>query len=286
MKKALVTLAIGESYFSKWKTFCEPNWKSYAKKYGYELIVLDKYLDTSDRGISRSPAWQKCLILEQPEVKKFDRVVWMDSDIIINDELAPDLISIVPEEKIGGTNAFSFYTEDFYAFLFEIYANYWRSKGINIVSDKTPNSYYTQFGIDTNLTAVIQTGVMVLTSKLHNDILTYVYYNYEDKGNAVWHYEMRPLSYEIVKNNCHFFIDDRFNYLFAYFKLAFYPHLLDYKTTFYQKLLGKIGIGNSLKELQTAISAAYLNSYCLHFAGCSHEMSSFKPRPVRHDEFF
>lgn len=286
MKKAIVTLAIGENYFNKWKLFCEPNWKSYAKKYGYELIIFDKCLDSSDRAVSRSTAWQKCLILEQPEVKIFDRVIWMDSDIIINDKLAPDLIPIVPEEKIGGTDAFSFYTYNFYTFLFDIYENYWSNRGIKIVADKTPNSYYTHFGIDTNLNAVIQSGVMVLTPALHNDILTSVYYNYEDKGSGVWHYEMRPLSYEIVKNNYHFFIDDRFNYLFAYFKLAFYPQLLNIETTFYQKIMSKFGMKYSSKELRTAISAAYLNSYFLHFAGCSHEMSSFVPRPAQHQDFF
>ena len=121
MKKAIVTLAIGEDYINRWRAFCEPNWKAYAKKYGYELIIFDKPLDNSIRASSRSAAWQKCLILDQVAVNKFDRVVWMDSDIVINDALALDIVSLVPKESIGGTDAFSFYTGKFYSFLFEIY---------------------------------------------------------------------------------------------------------------------------------------------------------------------
>ena len=153
-----------------------------------------------------------------------------------------------------------------------------------MISDRTPNSYYTHYGINTDLSDVIQTGVMVMTPHLHNEILTHVYHTYEEKGGPEWHYEMRPLSYEIIKNKLHFFIDDRFNYLFAYFKLAFYPHLLNVESSLIQKVARKFGFGDSTKDLLRSIEAAYLNSYFLHFAGCNHEMSFFTQKSQRHQD--
>jgi hypothetical protein len=63
--KAIVTLLVGESYETNWRTFCKPQWESYANKYGYDLIALNRPLDASARAQNRSPAWQKCLILSQ-----------------------------------------------------------------------------------------------------------------------------------------------------------------------------------------------------------------------------
>jgi hypothetical protein len=53
-QKAIVTLAIGEKYYTSWKTFCEPNWKPYAERYGFDLVCLESPLDTSERARSRS----------------------------------------------------------------------------------------------------------------------------------------------------------------------------------------------------------------------------------------
>lgn len=273
MKKAIATLILGKNYVDKWKSFSENNWTSYAKKYGFELVIFDKPLDNSKRALSRSAAWQKCLILDQLSIKKFDKVVWMDSDIVINAATAPDIVTEVPDTYIGASDAFSFYTKELYSSLFEIFEKYCSLNNLNIIADRSSNNYYTNYGIKTDLSDVLQTGVMVLTPRLHNEVLKYVYYTYEDKGGPEWHYEMRPLSYEIVKNEKYYFIDHRFNYLFNYFKLAFYPHLQNLKLSLFIRVLGKLGFINSKGELTTAMSAAYLNSYFLHFAGCSHEMA-------------
>ena len=49
-KKAIVTMAIGEErYMANWKTYCEPNWRPYADKFGFDLICLNDPLDDSER---------------------------------------------------------------------------------------------------------------------------------------------------------------------------------------------------------------------------------------------
>ena len=44
-KVAIVTLAVGEAYLRRWKTYCERGWRTYAQNRGYDLVVIDKLID-------------------------------------------------------------------------------------------------------------------------------------------------------------------------------------------------------------------------------------------------
>jgi lipopolysaccharide biosynthesis glycosyltransferase len=96
---AIVTFLIGEVYERTWSRMCARSWTSYAQRIGADIIVLKDRIDASD--VSRSPAWQKLLILDLPWAKRYERILWLDSDIIINDE-APDILQYGgPVEKVG-----------------------------------------------------------------------------------------------------------------------------------------------------------------------------------------
>jgi hypothetical protein len=43
--KAMVTLALGESYSALWQQICKPSWQRYAEKYHLDLICgnLEQY---------------------------------------------------------------------------------------------------------------------------------------------------------------------------------------------------------------------------------------------------
>src|SRR5215831_17825903 len=99
MKKALVTLAVGPNYRERWERLCRKTWIAYCERHRYDLILLDTALDTSERARCRSPAWQKCLNLEPSVAADYDRVVWVDSDILIN-PVAPCIAQSAPVEKI------------------------------------------------------------------------------------------------------------------------------------------------------------------------------------------
>jgi hypothetical protein len=103
-QKAIVTIAIGKRYVECWKKYCQPNWQAYAHKYEYDLICLEHSLDLSSRAKLRSPAWQKRLILSQGFASDYKTVVWIDSDIVINDN-APDVTIGVPANKVGAVDA-------------------------------------------------------------------------------------------------------------------------------------------------------------------------------------
>ena len=102
MKAAIVTLAIGDAYLNRWRAHCESGWSRYAERHGLELIVIDKPLDQTFRAAARSPAWQKCLVLRPDIAGSFDRIIWIDSDVLINDR-APSIAEGVPR-KIGATD--------------------------------------------------------------------------------------------------------------------------------------------------------------------------------------
>jgi hypothetical protein len=95
-KKAIVTLALGEKYVAMFEKMCRDEWENYCVKFGFDLIVIKQPLDISDRAIKRSPAWQKLLILSQDWSKKYEQIVWIDTDILINCQNSPDICQGTP----------------------------------------------------------------------------------------------------------------------------------------------------------------------------------------------
>ena len=261
MKKAIVTISLGKRFERMVKQYCYANWKYYADKYGYELIIIDKTLDESERGKSRCAAWQKCLVLSQDWSKNYDRIVWIDTDIIINPN-SLDVIENVPLEKIGAVDEFSFPTKQDYQIALSRMYKHWANLGFNPTINYSPIEYYKNFGIECKFEEVVQTGVMVFNPKIHRDILEYVYYNYEEKG---LNYEMRPLSYEILNNNFQYWIDKKFNMHIQFLKALYYPYLLELD-------MDKISFFNKKEILKLNIEAMFANSYFLHFTGATNEM--------------
>lgn len=276
MKKAIVTLTVGQRFKEYWDRYCRQTWMSYASLHDYDLIIFDYLLDSSERGHSRSPSWQRCLILKNELVSKYDQVVWIDADVIINPD-APCIASQVPIDRIGGVEAYSFINKSIHKQALNTLHSAWKHNKVNFIEELTGNEFYCNYGFETEYNDVIQCGVLVLSPKYHRELLEYVYNSYEDKGEAFWNYEMRPLSYEIVRNNMQHFVDFRFNYEIQTFLAVSYPYLL-YEGKFNNnKLLLKIEDffryykrHNSYNIITLAINTAFRNSFFLHFAGAAY----------------
>src|ERR1043166_4029458 len=101
MRKAMVTILIGEKFQRIWSERARPSWEAYAGRHGYDIVIIDRVIDPSPRANERSLIWQKLLALSVPEVQRFDRVLWLDSDVIINAETAPCAMEATPPDKIG-----------------------------------------------------------------------------------------------------------------------------------------------------------------------------------------
>ena len=260
--KAIVTLAVGPGFAPRWHSVCEPHWRRYCDRHGYDLICIEEPLDTSARARARSPAWQKCLILGQPFARGYEQIVWVDADILPNWE-APSVAEGVPRELVGAVDEYSTPTRELHRRTLAKLYRRWEAEGIQFVNNLTTAEYYRQFGLTGTHDAVVQTGVMVLSPAHHRELLEDTYASYEDKGSG-WNYEMRPLSYELLRTGAVSWLDPRFNYIWAFYAALNFPFLMTHPD----------------HSLQTEYGArALADVHFLHFAGSVHEMAAVAAAP-------
>jgi hypothetical protein len=275
-QKAIVTIAIGEKYVMSWKKYCQPNWQAYAHKYGYDLICRERPLDSSSRANLRSPAWQKCLVLGQSFASEYETVVWIDSDIMLN-ETAPDVAIGVPANKVGAVDAYEF-SEVFPIRGYKIWTD--------AIHSPTPQEYYRKYGLPDDVDRAVNTGVMVLSPLYHRALLERVYNTYEEKGGREWHMEQRPLSYELLKAGQVHFLDPRFNVMLSIEQITHYPFLLPEPATSEKKgILERVErkmwklFGDPLQKIRVdAINTVFQSSFFLHFGGTMDEMPLVNPK--------
>ncbi len=266
MKKAIITLAVGKRYEAMFEKDCRSLWSQYAHINGFDLIVHTKPLDDSTKAQSRSPSWQKCLVLSDSAVQKYDQVVWVDSDILINPN-SPDITVGVPLEKIGAVDQYATPTqEDYQLHLKRIY-KYWKQNQIKYFECFTPTDFHKIYGLEGKFESVVNAGVMVLSPKHHKDLLEHIYHEYEDKGSQML-YEMRPLSYEVLTRKLEHWVSPKFNIIWPDLKTYAYPFFTTQKSVF-ERGLNKFGIELHASLLRKCVTTAFLNSYFLHFAGGS-----------------
>ena len=273
--KAIVTLAIGQRFINMWQDLCKANWQNYADKHGYDLICIDKPLDNSERAKQRSPAWQKCLILSQDFAQSYERIVWVDLDILINASNAPCIVEGVPKDKVGAVKDGSLFPG--FNTQLTLRCQSYHNQSYHNQSDlsQEPRDFYKSYGLPDTYEEIINTGVLVLSPQDHRNLLEMVYYNYEEKGIPELNAENRPLSYELLKNNKVHWLDPRFNVSWANYLILHYPFLLSTLET--PESLGERNIENIVySQLNSLIrnagatlcaTTAFMNSFFLHFAG-------------------
>jgi hypothetical protein len=263
MKKAIVTLAIGATYLDRWTKICRKNWAAYCERHGYDLILFDRPLDTSERAQRRSPAWQKCLVLGTGTVREYERVVWVDSDIVIN-PAAPSVVEGVPPEKIGAVDEHTFPSADARQRIIKRLVKAWADADPKIArnwqSFINPADWHALAGLPRRHRHIVQTGVLVMSPRHHDGLLEHVYNNYEDVGGEPMNYEMRPLSHEIQELGLQHWIDRRFNATVGFLLL-------------YEQVILKKPVATLWEETAVA-RAAFERNYFLHFSGRHDLMTS------------
>lgn len=276
-RKALVTLVIGREYERMFARYCQPSWTAYCNKFSYDLIVITSPLDESARGKARSPSWQKLLILSQEWSAKYDQIVWLDTDIMINGQLAPSIVDRVPIDRIGAVEAYSIPTREIHAVALRRMYAYWRSQGGHYIDNLTPGWYYENRGIPgEELDKVVQGGVLVCSPKKHRAIFEHIYYGYEDQHKgAEWNYEMPAMSYELIKHDQICWLPAQFNFCVADLVAAFYPFLFHTSPSLFNKVMNKVGRRLGMKEINShsrmreqALKTIFDLGYFVHFAGC------------------
>jgi hypothetical protein len=247
---ALVTLAIGQPHLSRWERYCRPAWQAYAQKHGFDLHVITDPLDRSPRGLSRSVAWQKCLVLSQDWAARYRQIVLMDCDIAINHVDAPSIIEQVEPTSVGGVISCSHIPADLRPILRAKRWPYERAGGRYWQADQ--DSCYQMYGLAPRPEGIIQTGVLVVSPEHHAPIFRSVY----DASYAVetTTYEQTPLSHALLTASLFQPIDTRFNSVIQETALVYYPFVLDQQTPTRDALL------------EVAIRIQLANNFFLHFA--------------------
>jgi hypothetical protein len=172
MKTAICTLVIGPRFEALFGRFCLDSWQAFCQAHGYTLQIFQKPFAALP---GKSFAWQKLLLLEQPELRKFDKIVWVDADIIIKAD-APAIGS--PDGLIG------YVSEAAYA--------------------SSIRSWYERFSL-APASDIVQTGVLCLEhahSSILRDALAYP---------ETTIFEMPSLSWHVSNSGLGFRLDARFN---------------------------------------------------------------------------
>ena len=263
-RKAIVTLLLGSYYERRWQRYCRASWEAYASAHGYDLQPIRAPLDVSPAAAGRSAAWQKCLVLSDPNLQSsYNRVVWIDSDIVINPQ-APCVTRGVPPDQIGAVDALEQFSDDQGQITPRVREYLGWKFG-------RAEEYYETAQLPPTHARVVQTGVMVLSPLHHRDILEQVYRT--GRETPVGDFEMEHLSFEIMRAGCLHLLDGRFNRLWMGQMLAHYPFLLPPRPLEPRPLrvLKRFWRGHytlpSARLARPCVDNAFAGSFFLHFAG-------------------
>ena len=196
--KAIVTLLIGDAVRRLWTDHMEKGWRIYAAKHGFDLVLIDEFIDKSALARARAPHWQKCLVLQHPRVAPYKHAVWVDADIAINHFTAPSVVAAVRGDKVGCVIA---------------------------GGGGGPNGTYAKYGVASSTDRQTNSGVLVLQPARHAEMMDWVYRNYEENDHSAK--ENVPLSFHLLENDLAEPIDPRFNVDWTGVILRDYPFLVN-----------------------------------------------------------
>ncbi|MCW0235414.1 MAG: hypothetical protein OJJ21_17580 [Ferrovibrio sp.] len=269
-KVAIVTITIGLRYIATWHRLCSGSWQAYAALCDFDLIVVSGPLDTGSRAAARSPAWQKLLILSQPWAQQYDRIIWLDSDIIIAGHAPqimqhagpPDKISLsIAGDRISDAERMIFLER---LFRIQVTPNSERDIWIwemqkNYRDHKVEEHDY-----------MFNTGVMVLSPQHHNGLFLKCY----EGEQADRLYEQPLLSHEIIVGDLAHRISSRFNWGIQETLFLYLPEILDAR---HMDPEAKAAVQ---QQAHVLVRRELANAYFLHFYGSMGLMSNMSHADV------
>lgn len=244
-KTALVTLVVGDKYKSNWEKFSKKSFEDYAKKHNFDFFLIEHEIDTSTQAMKKGLAWQKLLIGKIAELKKYETLIWIDADIIINVNFAPNILEGIPKDRIGVVRYHPLLSQSLFSTAHASIAGGLAAEQFNLYILKVHK-------LEANPKCLINSGVLVIPQNLIH-VLESVYYKYA-LINHVQYQEQVFLAYELYVNKLTYFIDDKFNAVWYEYKHG--PYFKDQSKELNKELIKKV-----LNEV-----------YFLHFAGNQKDM--------------
>lgn len=246
---ALVTIVTGEKHTSLWRRHAEAGWRAWCARHDLDLIVIDQPIDTSPLGASRSVAWQKLLIHHAVPPDRYDRLIWMDADIVINPETAPDPRGACAANRIGAVA----YDANLRAEGFAL--AYGRMRGEAITWPEANRRLLSAHGLHGDPSWLLNTGLLIVPTAFW-PILEGVY---RERTLIVSRQQQEQvfLSHEIGRRGIGQMIDPKFNFCWYEFQ--------------YMAGLDRMP---DIPALNGVFARALLDQvYCLHFAGTHDAMN-------------
>jgi hypothetical protein len=245
---------MGDRYQKPWAAACKNSWTAYADKYGYDIIIIECHLDDSERARARSVSWQKLLVLNQPWARQYERLVWVDSDIVFSNT-APDILKSMPDHRRVGISECSDQLSAYERLIYVerlLKIDYGAVDPILMWKFFQENNY-ASYGIKNETGIMFGAGVLVLSPMFHNALLLHVYEN-EDHGRL---YEQPFLSHALMMEGAFQKLSPRFNWGVLEFLVMQFPE-------FFGKTASRLDVEAIWPHLINELSKAYF----LHFAGC------------------
>ena len=251
-----------------WRQSCEPSWRAYASKHNYDIIVITQPIRLLHDLAIRPIHWQKLFIPRHPDAAKYEDIVFLDADIIINYHHAPCIVAAHASDKFGVV-AFDRYFDDDHHYhnvfirkaMFTHIGERARALNAGIAPGRYtlsgPDCYHTYSELTDRLDVPrINTGVLVMKPALHADFLESVYHDSfrELKNGAMpGHYEQTYLAWKLFQAAQYNLLDERFN------RIAFIEWALHYPFTL---------IADNPSLLRACFTTMLSNAFFLHFAAC------------------
>jgi hypothetical protein len=239
MKVAIVIFVVGEKYIHNFNTVFKNNLVSYCNKYNYTLIILNELIVNEEKMDKKKFYLQRLLIPNK--FMDYDYVVSMDSDIFINIHSPPLPLHEIPEGKVAAVN------ERKYGGNYE-----WRETiQIRRNWEKTGKEWYSLSGENKNYHDHINAGLIIYQPKYHAKILVDLYNNNIHQYLKYHQDDQSILSSFFIDNDLIYWLDERYNKVWFFWKEIFYPNFYDLSEELRKKY-----IDNFIK----------LNYFC-HFTG-------------------
>lgn len=202
----LVAIAIGEEYKKKYEAIFYPSQKAYADRHGYDIKVVDGFLDltTQERSFI---SLQKILVCSQSWSHQYEFIVFVDSDILISPN-APAIHKAIDFGKNIG--------------IVDEYLQPTHEERLLIQKkmgwEKNAEEYYRLSGFQITTQRVLNTGVLVLQPKFHQALLEDIYKATKSTGlnhPRGFHYEQSSIGYNLLTNARYALLPSQWNAIWA-----------------------------------------------------------------------
>jgi len=190
MRAAIATVVIGDSYRRHYERTFLPSVQRYAGANGYDLLLFDRFLCAPEWQHPSTIAFTKLLIPFQPEMQRFDRLLVLDADMLMNKSTPP----FTDVELNGGIGVVDEWSQLSSTERLE----YQQSHGW----ETTPAQYYELAGFDLRTDVVLNSGMFICCPATHRDFFAGV----SQRHLAVYlghprgfHYEQSAFGYELQR---------------------------------------------------------------------------------------